>query len=250
MTTKRIDQLLNIVNQKQKIAVKDLSEMLQVSKVTVRKDLSELEAKGLLVRKHGFAIINNPSKLNYRLAQNYEIKQKIAIAASELINEQETIMVESGSTCALLVQELGKQGKHVTVITNSYFIADFVSEYSNIEVFVLGGKYQPESEVVVGPIAKDVLKNFQVGRLFIGMDGFDERNGFYGRDIMRADIVQAMAQNAQQLIILSDSTKFSQFSLVKLASFEETDQVITDQQIPETVKKILEEQQIVVQEVD
>ncbi|GBG93788.1 DeoR family transcriptional regulator [Ligilactobacillus salitolerans] len=250
MTTKRIDQLLNIVNQKQKIAVKDLSEMLNVSKVTVRKDLSELEAKGLLVRKHGFAIINNPSKLNYRLAQNYEIKQKIALAASELINEQETIMVESGSTCALLVQELGKQGKHVTVITNSYFIADFVSEYSNIEVFVLGGKYQPESEVVVGPIAKDVLKNFQVGRLFIGMDGFDERNGFYGRDIMRADIVQAMAQNAQQLIILSDSTKFSQFSLVKLASFEETDQIITDQQIPDTVKKILEEQQIIVQEVD
>ncbi len=249
MSTKRSDKLLELVNQKQKIAVNELSEILNVSKVTVRKDLSELEEKGLLVRKHGYAIINDPNKLNYRLAQNYDIKQQIALAASSLVSEQETIMVESGSTCALLVQELAKQGKHVTVITNSYFIADFVSEYSNITVFVLGGKYQAESEVVVGPIAKTVLSNFHVEQLFVGMDGFDPKQGFFGRDIMRADIVEAMAKNAQKLIILSDSTKFSKFSLIKLANFSQTDRVITDNNIPTSARQVLENNKIALTEV-
>ncbi len=249
MATKRIDKLLNIVNKRQKIAVNDLSRLLDVSKVTVRKDLSELESKGLLVRKHGYAIINNPSNLNYRLAQNYGIKQKIAAKAADLISDQETIMVESGSTCALMVQELGKQEKHVTVITNSYFIADFVSAYANISVFILGGKYQAESEVVVGPIAKDVLKNFRVDKLFIGMDGFDKDQGFFGRDIMRADIVQAMEQNAKKIIILSDSTKFNKISLIKLADFKETNMIITDSNIPVSARKIIENNHIKLQEV-
>ncbi len=249
MTIKRSDKLLEIVNQKQKIAVNELSEMLNVSKVTIRKDLSDLEKKGLLVRKHGYAIINDPTKLNYRMAQNYDVKQQIAQVAANLVSDQETIMVESGSTCALLVQELGKQQKHVTVITNSYFIADFVSDHPNITVFVLGGKYQAESEVVVGPIAKNVLANFHVDKLFIGMDGFDPQQGFFGRDIMRADIVEAMAQNANKLIILSDSSKFGKASLIKLADFAQTKMVITDDDIPISVRRILQDKKIDLREV-
>lgn len=249
MSTKRSDKLLEIVNQKQKIAVNDLSDMLNVSKVTIRKDLSDLEKKGLLVRKHGYAIINDPTKLNYRLAQNYDVKQQIAQAAASLVGEQETIMVESGSTCALMVQELGRQKRHVTVITNSYFIADYVADYSNITVFVLGGKYQAEAEVVVGPLAKSVLANFHVDKLFVGIDGFDPQRGFFCRDIMRADIVEAMVQNANKVIILSDSSKFARYSLVKLSGFEQTNMVITDDSIPASAKKVLQDNKIQLEEI-
>src|SRR5699024_3216279 len=122
-------------------------------------------------------------------------------------------------------------------------------EYSNITVFVLGGKYQAESEVVVGPIAKTVLSNFHVEQLFVGMDDFDPKQGFFGRDIMRADIVEAMAKNAQKLIILSDSTKFSKFSLIKLANFSQTDRVITDNNIPTSARQVLENNKIALTEV-
>ena len=90
----RNEQLLEIVNQRKKVEVNELASLLEVSKVTIRKDLTELENRGLLQRQHGFAIINNPNNLNFRLAQNYDIKHKIAEAAATLVQDNETIMIE------------------------------------------------------------------------------------------------------------------------------------------------------------
>ncbi|MFD1671089.1 DeoR/GlpR family DNA-binding transcription regulator [Agrilactobacillus yilanensis] len=243
---KRIDDLLQIVNQQQKIEVNELAQQLNVSKVTIRKDLTALEKKGLLRRQHGYAVINNPNDLNYRLAQNYEVKLKIAQAAADMVQDQATIMIESGSTCALLAEALGKQGKHVTIITISYFIANYVAQYTNLDVFVLGGKYQPDAQVVVGPLAKAVLANFRVTNLFIGTDGFDPTAGFFGNDIMRTDTVQAMAANAQKLIILTDATKFTQPSLVHQFSLPEVDTVITDQSLPAATAAVLAKNEVTV----
>ena len=143
----RNEQLLEIVNQRKKVEVNELASLLEVSKVTIRKDLTELENRGLLQRQHGFAIINNPNNLNFRLAQNYDIKHKIAEAAATLVQDNETIMIESGSTCALLAEELGKSGKHVTIITISFFIANYVRNYDNITVYTLGGQYQSDAQI-------------------------------------------------------------------------------------------------------
>lgn len=228
MLQKRSDQILAIVNQAKRIEVNTLAQQLGVSKVTIRKDLTELEQKGLLQRQHGYAMRNNPDDLNFRLAQNYEVKSQIAAKAAAQVVDNSTIMIESGSTCALLAEKLGQQKKHVTIITISYFIANFVAAYPNLDVFVLGGKYQPEAQVAVGPLAKQVLQNFQVQQLFVGTDGFTPTQGFFGNDIMRTDVVQAMAQQAQQVIILTDATKFQAPSLVHQFDLTQVQQVITD----------------------
>ena len=165
----RNEQLLEIVNQRKKVEVNELASLLEVSKVTIRKDLTELENRGLLQRQHGFAIINNPNNLNFRLAQNYDIKHKIAEAAATLVQDNETIMIESGSTCALLAEELGKSGKHVTIITISFFIANYVRNYDNITVYTLGGQYQSDAQVAVGPLTKTMLANFHTEKLFLGI---------------------------------------------------------------------------------
>ncbi|ANK58893.1 DeoR family transcriptional regulator [Loigolactobacillus backii] len=249
MPVKRTEQLLEIVNQRKKINVSELAQLLNVSKVTVRKDLTLLEQHGLLQRKHGFAIINNPDDLNYRLAQNYDTKRQIAVKAANLVHDNETIMIESGSTCALLAEELGKQGKHVTIVTISYFIANYVEKFANLDIFLLGGKYQANSQVVVGPLTKKALVDFHVAKLFIGTDGFDPKQGFFGNDIMRTDTVQAMAANAEQLIILTDSSKFSGPSLIRQFTLDEVSRVITDNQLPAATTTLLEQRQINVEKI-
>ena len=116
--TDRQTKILEIVNQKKKVEVVTLSQMLEVSQVTIRKDLDALEELNFLTREHGYATMKNMSDISNRMAFCYETKQRIAEKASEIISDGETIMVESGSSCALLVKYLSETKKDITVITN------------------------------------------------------------------------------------------------------------------------------------
>ncbi len=106
--TDRQTKILEIVNQKKKVEVANLSQMLEVSQVTIRKDLDALEELNFLTREHGYATMKNMSDISNRMAFCYETKRRKRVAekASEIISDGETIMVESGSSCALLVKYL------------------------------------------------------------------------------------------------------------------------------------------------
>ncbi|WP_125710739.1 DeoR/GlpR family DNA-binding transcription regulator [Lacticaseibacillus porcinae] len=247
MVAKRIDRILQRVTEAGQVEVNQLAKELSVSQVTIRKDLTTLEEKGLLQRQHGVAIINDPTDLRARLAQNYETKRQIALLAAESVKNQSTIMIESGSTCALLAEVLGQQGKRVTIITISSFIADYVSDYPNIDVILLGGNYQAAAQVVVGPLTKAMLSQFQVTQCFVGTDGYSPKAGFFGNDLMRSEIVQTMAQHADHVTILTDSQKFKRTSLVHQLSVDEVDAVVTDDGITPEVKQQLADQHVTVE---
>ncbi|MDT2754556.1 DeoR/GlpR family DNA-binding transcription regulator [Enterococcus pseudoavium] len=240
----REEEIISIVSQKKKIEVNELSKLLNVSKVTIRKDLDRLEARGLLHRQHGFALLNNMDDINYRLAQNYDLKRKIALEASKLVTDGEVIMIESGSTCALLAEELAFNRNDITIITNSCFIASYVRKADSVKVILIGGEYQKESQVNVGPLVKQVISEFYVDKLFVGIDGFDQRRGFTGSDITRCDTTRMLATAAQQTIVLTDSSKFSQNGVVSEFAFDEISKVYTDAGISEEVLNFLTEQKI------
>lgn len=239
MLNQRLENILKLVNQAQKISVNALATQLDVSVVTIRKDLTLLESRGLLRREQGVAVVNQPDNLNFRLAQHYDAKQRIALAAAELVADDSTIMIESGSTCALLAAALGDQQKHVTIITNSYYIANYVAQYPFLEVFVLGGQYQPTAQVGVGPLTQQLLMNFHVQHLFVGTDGYEAMTGFSSRDIQRNEVVQAMATRADQLTILTDSTKFQRPSLIHQFRLDQVTRVITDTALAPSVATAL-----------
>jgi len=239
MAHERREQIIQIVNQQRKVAVTELARTTGVSLVTIRKDLTELEAEGLLIRQHGFAMINNPNDLNYRLAQHHVQKTRIARAAAELVADKSTIMIESGSACALLAETLGQQEKHVTIVTNSTYIANLAASYPNLTLFVLGGQYQPESQVTVGALTKQLLQSFHVEQLFVGTDGFDPAAGFTGADIQRTEVVQEMAHRAEQLIVLTDASKFKRPSLIHQFSLPDVSTVITDDSVTAGVMMVL-----------
>ena len=240
----REEEILAIVSKKKKIEVNELSERLNVSKVTIRKDLDKLESRGLLHRQHGYALLNNMDDINYRLAQNYDLKRKIALEASKIVADGEVIMIESGSTCALLAEELAFNRNDITIITNSCFIASYVRKAETVKVILIGGEYQKESQVNVGPLVKQVINEFYVDKIFVGIDGFDKRRGFTGSDITRCDTTRMLATAAEQTIVLTDSSKFSQNGVVSEFAFSEISQVFTDGKIEKEALNFLQKENI------
>ena len=236
---KRQTQILDLLTENHKIEVSKLSEILNVSQVTIRKDLSLLENNGIIIREHGYATLNNSDDINHRLAYHYESKQKIAKQALESIHDGETIMIESGSCCALLALEIAKSKKDITLITNSAFIADYIRKIGTVNIILLGGEYQNESQVMVGPMIRENAKKFFVNKLFIGTDGFSPETGFTGNDFMRSEAVKDMAKQATHVIIVTDSIKFQQKGVVNLLNTQDISYVYTDSHIPQDVESYL-----------
>jgi len=222
--------ILNLVSETKKINVASLSDKLGVSQVTIRQDLMKLENNGMLKRYHGGAMPVSNNDMLRRLSINFETKSKIAKKAASLIKNGETVLIESGSTNALLAAELVKK-TGVTIVTNSAFISRFVRDKSNINVILLGGEYQPESEVLVGPLTRLCAKEFHVDKVFIGVDGFSQFTGFTCVNLFRAEAARAMSQQAQHTIILTDSTKFNEVGVASQFKPDEVDIVITDSKI-------------------
>ncbi|MCK1250388.1 DeoR/GlpR family DNA-binding transcription regulator [Streptococcus uberis] len=235
----RLEKIIQLVSDHKRIDVNSLSELLGVSKVTVRKDLDKLESKGLLRREHGYAVLNSGDDLNVRLSYNYNVKRKIAEKAAELVQDNDTIMIESGSTCALLAEVLCQTKRNIKIITNSCFIANFLRQYDSCQIILLGGNYQPNSEVTVGPLLKQMVDFFHVDRVFAGTDGFSPEVGFMCKDMMRCEGVQYMADAAEETIILTDSSKFSKPSLVHQLSLDRVSRVITDKELDEENRNLL-----------
>jgi DeoR/GlpR family transcriptional regulator of sugar metabolism len=230
---KRDKQILDILTAERKVEVAELSRRLGVSEVTVRKDLDALQAKGLVVREHGFATLANPNDVGGRLAYHYKEKLRIARAAAELVSDDSTVMIESGSCCALLARELADTRDGVTIVTNSAFIAAYVRDSTHVTCTLLGGTYQRDSQVMVGPLVRTCAAELYVDRLFIGADGWIESVGPTNADQMRADAVRSMAASAAEVVVLTESEKFGQRGAIPMRLPGKTVSVITDGQIDE-----------------
>jgi DeoR/GlpR family transcriptional regulator of sugar metabolism len=239
MMTQRHTRILEILSRHQRSEVAFLSETLGVSQVTVRKDLDILEERGLVSREHGYACLNNTNDVGKRLAFNYDVKKRIAKCAASLIEEGETVMIESGSCCALLAEEIANEQKDITIITNSVFIANFVRNTSHTKIILLGGCYQPETQVVVGPMTRKCGEIFFSDKFFVGTDGFMPEFGFTGKDHMRSQTVMDLAENARDIFILTDSEKFSHQGVLGLVRLENVTGVFTDDRIPAMAENLL-----------
>ena len=237
-------RILELLTENKKMEVSQLSKCIEVSQVTIRKDLDFLCSQGMVKREHGYALLNAEDDINSRLAYHYEIKQDLAEKALEIIEDHETIMIESGSCCALLAKAIAEKKKGVTIITNSAFIASYIRSDHNHKIILLGGEYQKESQVMVGPMVKECAKYFLVDKLFVGTDGYTENTGFTGNDYSRACAVRDMVQQAEKVIVMSESSKFARKGKVSLLPANEVYAVITDDKIPEIEEQSLMNQNV------
>ncbi len=244
---KRAKQILTLLSEQKKMDVSELAAILQVSQVTVRKDLDALEDKGFIRRVHGFAELNTTDRISSRLAYHYEEKMRIAECAAKLVGTGDTVMIESGSCCAILADLLAQKCGSLTIVTNSAFIAEYVRGYRHVQVVLLGGIYQHDAQCLIGPMIRDNAANYHIRYFFIGTDGWSERFGFTNKDPLRAQAVRDMACACDEMIVLTESEKFSAVGTVPLNIREQPRRVITDAAIPERARETLIAQGIEVQ---
>jgi DeoR/GlpR family transcriptional regulator of sugar metabolism len=238
---KRSARILDLLSQDKKMETSLLAEKTGVSQVTMRKDLDELESRGIIRREHGYAVLNNPENIAGRLAYHYDEKRKIALKAAELVSDNDTVMIESGSCCALLASELASTRKNITIVTNSAFIADHIRKETSVNIVLLGGIYQKDSQCLVGPMISLGASGYHVKYFFIGTDGWSPQTGFTNRDQMRAQAVRDMAVSCDNITILTESEKFSRVGTVPMNTSGHSQIVITDSSIPETARETLEQ---------
>ena len=234
----RQNKILKILSKTGTKTVNELVDLLNVSGVTIRQDLNLLEEEGFVKRVHGGVVLKNTDDISRRLTINYEQKLKIAREAANFVETGDTILIELGSTNAILAKELTKP-ENLTVITLNVVIAREFRKNEKSNVILLGGNYQKESETLIGPIAKICLSHVNFKKAFIGVDGYSIEAGFTSKDMMRAEISSEIVKRAETVFILTDSSKFGRRELVKLFDIDNVDYVITDSGIPEKERDYL-----------
>jgi len=209
------------------LSVARLSEMLSVSVVTIRSDLNDLEQKGILVRTRGGAAPAYHPDVLERQSLNVEAKSRIAQAAAALVNDGDTIMIEAGTTTALVARHLlGK--RFVNIVTNSTLILPFARTNPGIHLTVVGGEFRPASESMVGPAALAELERFHVRLAFVGTDGFSLEGGLTTHLVEGAEIVRRMAERSDTVVLVADSSKYGKVGFVRVLPVQGVHRLITD----------------------
>lgn len=227
--------------------VPELCAALNVSAVTIRKDLKLLEEKGLLFRTHGGAALESPyirdRSVNEKALLYVEEKASIAAAAAQLISAQEAIIIASGTTLVALARALPPH-LPLTVITAALNVALELLRHPEMEVLQLGGYLRHSSSSVTGPHAEQVLADVSCSKLFLGVDGIDLDFGLTTTNTGEARLNQAMLRAAQETIVLADSSKFGKRGFGRICGLEQIHRIITDQGISAQDASRLEEQGI------
>lgn len=243
-TAKRHQYILDKIKKEGHILVSDISKELSVSEVTIRKDLRGLEDKGLLFRNHGGASWENPYVSDKPLSHKQQIntleKSKIAKKAVSFIEENDVIILGSGTTVLSMVENLPVD-KNLTVITSSLIVSSLLCKYENIAVIQLGGDVRRSSQSTVGPISQHQLRLLSANKLFIGIDGLDVEFGISTSNTGEAYLNQQMIECSRKVYILSDHSKFGKRGLGKVCDLKEIDFLITDQKLNGDILKKLNE---------
>jgi DeoR family galactitol utilization operon repressor len=229
--TEREHYIIDSLLEKGSISVADLSRSLDVSEVTIRSDLNALEKRGVLSRVHGGAVPSIHPHILER--QNLRTEEKLAIAraAAALVEDGDTIMVEAGTTPALLCRFLGGK-RDVHVITNSVLAFTAAKTNRDLKITLAGGEFRAATESFVGPIARETIQRFNVRFAFIGSDGFSAARGITTRLLEGGEIIKVMKDKARETVLLADSTKFGQAGLATILPLSGLDAIITDAHIP------------------
>jgi DeoR family transcriptional regulator of aga operon len=238
----RRQHVLALIQRDGRVLVSDLSDELGISRITIRKDLDYLEARGQVQRTHGGALTpRRGALLDPSLAEKehhqFKEKRRIAQAAVRMVKEGQCVILDSGSTTTAIAREL-RIFSSLTVITNAVNIAGELANTS-FDVILTGGMLRRNSFSLVGPLAEEVLREIHADILFLGVDGFDPAIGVTTPNVLESRVNRLMVQAAQKVVAVCDSTKFSSRSLALIVPPTSIDVVITDTQISEVTAEAL-----------
>lgn len=240
----RLEAIKEIFLAEKKVDVTDLSSRLNVSEVSIRKYLTTLESQGFLVRRYGGAVLaENPQYVTDYL-RKIDVcsaeKRKIAKRAASMIQDDENILLDAGSTTLALAREL--KNRRLRVVTNSLAVANELCDSNEVVLEMIGGSLRKASGAMIGPRTCKALEDIRVDNVFVGCSGFDPELGFSSENAVEAETKHKMLSCGKIRTILADHTKFERPAFANFAACDDIDRVIVDQITPEI--SILEKRNI------
>lgn len=224
-------KMLEYINEKQKVSTKKLSEVFKTSVVTIRKDINELYKRGLVLTVHG-GVLAYSDKLNLEIPSNekarlnIEDKKAIGRLAAELIENNDVIILDSGSTTYEVGLAIGK--KKVTVITNDIKIAFSLANKPNITLVMPGGTTEKNLYTLCGIETINFFRNIRADKLFLGCDAIDFKTGITNRTLLEIGAKRAMIDVSKKVIAVADKSKHDKEVFAHLCDINEIDVLVTN----------------------
>jgi DeoR family transcriptional regulator, aga operon transcriptional repressor len=244
LNEERRREILASLHRDGRVLVKDLARHFRISQITIRKDLEFLDGQGVIQRTHGGALpVQAGALLDPTLREKERLhrrqKMQIARAAACLVEEGQSVLLDSGTTTTAIARAL-KDMKRLTVITNAINIAAELAG-THIEVILTGGTLRKNSFSLVGPQAERTLRQLSADILFLGVDGFDTKAGLFTPNLLESEVNRVMVEIARRTIAVCDSSKFGRRSLCNIMPVSAVHQVITDKEISKPDLRALKE---------
>ena len=241
----RKQRILERIESQRKVTVAELCERFHVSSATIRSDLRDLEAAGLLLRTHGGAMVKTKTGLEQdmvqRGTQHLSEKRRIAERALELIEDGDTVILDTGTTTLELARLLGRR-RDLTVVTNDLAIALCLEEIERVRVLFIGGMVRRNYHctVIHGSTGKELLAGLSVDKAFMACNSFSVEKGASTPDLIHAETKKLMMSIAAKVILLFDSSKMRRTSFALFAPLQAIDTIITEAISPEDRSRVEE----------
>ena len=215
------------------VSIPDLKDAMEVSESTIRRDLEALEDSGEAKRTHGGVFSTGPTTAvkQFETSKNpghWEKKRRIAQAASALIEDHDTLLLDGGSTTYELARQL--IGRPLQIVTNSLPVANLFSSCDSVDLVLLGGALHHRTGVTLGGFANQMLQSLNVQKAFLSVAGINAK-GFFNSNMLLVETERAMMQSADRTIIVADSSKFGRSSLAHLCAWSEVHTLVADDEL-------------------
>lgn len=240
----RQSRIMELIKKEGLVTVEALSKSLEVSVITIRRDLSLLEEKGVLERTHGGAILTQKIEREFNYSEkdrtNPEQKEAIGRAAATLVGDGDTVFINSGSTTYQVIRFL-EDRKNVRVITNNAAaVADFGGR-SGVELILTGGIYRYQSNCLIGDFAVNTVNQIIASKIIMGMDGLCFDKGLTSPVYQEAGITRAMIDRTQgPVICVADASKLGKVTNFVIAPLSTVNYLVTDWRFDEDLRVDLE----------
>src|SRR5215475_9921294 len=240
-TARRSEQILQELLRNGEVAVDKLAEQLKVSEATIRRDLTELERQGLLLRSHGGAVPIAPMLYEpFRHLSSFQEqeekcaaeKRRIGLLAASLISDGDIIAISAGTTTTQVARSI-RHRKGITVLTNALNVAMELSHLADIKVVMTGGNLSGDWFAMVGDVAQRNVNEMFVDKAIIGVDGIHPEHGLTTNYPDQAAIHRAMMRQARQRIIVADHRKIGLIGTSLIWPPTDFDTIITDRTTPD-----------------
>lgn len=229
--------IMDIIRTEKTVRVEDLSNRLNVSENTIRRDLNMLAHKGMVERTKGGALSRmegiSEKSFSSREARNRDGKELIAEKAAEMIKKGDTVILDGGTTAVRLAERIAEM-EHITVLTNSIDVAAILSEAQGITLVLSGGIYNSDSRTLTGLPAEKFFKDVNADKLFLAVTGISPEQGLSDQNMFETQVKLVMLDKAAEVIVLADKSKFGRSAFSPICDFSQVDKIICDT-LPENI---------------